>query len=36
MLCKDKTHLLAPVVDLLPLNLVGLAALVDLFLRGDG
>lgn len=30
------THLLAPVVDWLPLDLIGLAALVDLMLGVEG
>lgn len=30
---QDETHLFAPVVDSVPLDLVGLAALVDLILR---
>lgn len=30
LMAKDKTHLLAPVVEALPLDLVGFAALMDL------
>ena len=33
---QDEAHLLAHVVDLLPLDLVGLAALVDLIFEGQG